>query len=226
MSGVEVAAAVFGVVAGTIDLIHKSIEIYGAVKDKSGIPKALKKVSDKLPSLEELLRGAQAQYKEGKLNTIDKQTWDNAKQEIEQCKELCQELHDLLLSAYPKADAGKAGRLWKGTKTVFSSKGKSAEALLKEICEHLDTLAKHQIINNTALLEEIKSLVQELCPQSTTTSTQSINGDIRGDITHTHNGDKVGGDKFGGDKFGGDKFGGDKVQGNKDSHVHHHQHGT
>jgi hypothetical protein len=156
MSGFEVAAAVFGMVAGTIDLIHKSIEIYGAVKDKAGIPKALMKVSDKLPSLEELLRGAQAQYEEGKLNTIDNQTWDIAKQEIEQCKELCQELHDLLLSSYPKADAGKAGRLWKGTKTVFSGNAKDVEVLVEEILEHSAILAKLAIINNMTVSDRAR----------------------------------------------------------------------
>lgn len=89
MSGLEIGAAVFGLVVGTIDIIHKSIEIYDAIKDKSGIPKTLRKVSDKLLSVEQLLKGAQVQYREGKLNKIDKQIWDNAKQEIEQCKELC-----------------------------------------------------------------------------------------------------------------------------------------
>lgn len=216
MSGLEVGAAVFGLVVGTIDIIHKSIEIYEAVKDKSGIPKKLRKVSDKLSSVEKLLKGAQAQYNEGKLNKIDRQTWDDAKQEIGQCKELCQDLHQLLLSAYPETGSGKAGRVWKGTQTVFSGKSKSAEALFKEISEHLDTLAKQQIINNTALLEDIKTLVQEVCPDVTTKGTQDVHGDVQGDVIHTINGDKV----------GGDKFGGDKVAGNKDSHVHHHHSGV
>ena len=188
MSGLEIAAAVFGVIAGTIDLIHKSVEIYGAVKDKSGIPKALRKVSDKLPSIEELLRGAQAQYKEGQLNQIDNKTWENAKQEIERCNELCLELHELLLSVYPEAGSGRAGRLWIGTKTVFSGKGKSAEALFREVWGHLDILAKQQIINNTALLEEVRALVQELCAQSTTVSMQNIHGDnFTGDKTEYNN---------------------------------------
>jgi hypothetical protein len=216
MSGLEIGAAVFGLVVGTIDIVHKSIEIYDAVKDKSGIPKKPRKVSDKLSSVEKLLKGAQAQYNEGKLNKIDRQTWDNAKQEIGQCKELCQELHQLLLSAYPDAGTGRAGRVWKGTQTVFSNKGKSAEALLKEIWEHLDMLAKQQIINNTALLEDIKTLVQELCPDTTTKGAQDVHGDVQGDVIHTINGDKV----------GGEKFVGDKVAGNKDSHVHHHHSGT
>lgn len=89
MSGLEIGAAVFGLVVGTIDIIHKSIEIYDAVKDKSGILEKLRKVSDKLSLVEKLLKDAKAQYHEGKLNNIDRQTWDNAKQEIEQCKQLC-----------------------------------------------------------------------------------------------------------------------------------------
>lgn len=36
MSGLEVAAAVFGLVVGTIDIIHNAIDIYGAVRDKLG----------------------------------------------------------------------------------------------------------------------------------------------------------------------------------------------
>jgi hypothetical protein len=188
MSGLEIGAAVFGLVVGTIDIIHKSIEIYDAIKDKSGIPRALRKVSDKLPSVEQLLKVAQAQYREGKLNKIDKQTWDNAKQEIEQCKELCQELQDLLLSAYPDAGSGKVGRGWKSTQTVFSGKSKSAEALFKEISEHLDTLAKQQIINNTALLEDIKYLVEELCPRTNTTSMHNVHDDnFIGDKTQNYN---------------------------------------
>ena len=60
---------------------------------------------------------------------------------------------------------------------MFSGNSKSAEALFKEISEHLDTLAKQQIINNTALLEDIKSLVEELCPQNKTTSMKNVHGD-------------------------------------------------
>jgi hypothetical protein len=191
MTGLEVGAAVFGLVVGTIDIIHKSIEIYDAVKDKSGISKELRQVSDKLSSVEKLLKCAQAQYSEGKLNSIDKQTWDKAEQEIKRCKELCQELHDLLHSAYPEAGSGRVGRVWKGTQTAFSGKSKSAEALFKEIWVHLDTLAKQQILNNTALLEDIKSLVEELYPQGATTNMYNRHGNN----IKTLNGDNVKGNK-------------------------------
>jgi hypothetical protein len=44
MSGLETAAAVYGLVTGTIDIVKVSIEIYRAVKDQSGIPEKLRKV--------------------------------------------------------------------------------------------------------------------------------------------------------------------------------------
>lgn len=174
MSGIEI----FGLIVGAIEIVHTSIEIYDAVKDKSGIPKALRNVSEKLSSVKEILKSVEAQYNEGKL---DQQTWANARKDLELCKKLCQELHDFLLDAYPKAGSSSAGRLWKGTTTVLKNKGKSAEALLGEICDHLDNLAKQHIINNTALLEDIKSCLDDLhntdgVTQSHTGSGHNISG--------------------------------------------------
>jgi hypothetical protein len=157
-TGLEVGAAVFGLIAGAIDITHKAVEIYQAVEDKSGIPRSLKKVSEKLPSVERLLKDAEAQWKVSGLDKIDEQTT----REFEHCKELCQDLHDLLLSIYPKASSGKGGRLLSGTKTVFSNKGKAAEGLLKEIRECLDTLTSRQIVSNAAALEELKSIGKKL----------------------------------------------------------------
>ena len=173
MSGLEASAAVFGFIAGAIDITHKAIEIYSAVEDKSGIPTALRKVSEKLPSIEGILRNAEAQCKGVKFDKFDKCTLRDMKRDVEECKDLCQELHDLLLSAYPKAGSGKAGRLLKGTKTVFSKKGKTAEGLLQEIREYLALLAKRQIISNAALLEDIKSLVEDLPKEGRSTQQQS-----------------------------------------------------
>ena len=181
MSGLQTGAAVFGLIAGTIEIVHKAVEIYGAVKNKAGIPIELRKVSEKLTSVEDILRSAEAQYREGKLDKIDGQTWDNAKREVEQCRQLCQELHDLLLGAYPEAGSGKVGRLWKGTKTVLSGKGRSAKVLLKEIWEYLALLAKRQIINNTAILEDIKETLDELFGSGGSTQYHSGSGhNIRG----------------------------------------------
>ena len=162
MSGLEASAAVFGFIAGAIDITHKAVEIYRAVEDKSGIPKALRKVSEKLPSVEGILRNAEAQCKGLKFDTIDEWTLRDMKRDVQDCRESCKELHELLLNAYPKEGSGKAGRLWKGTKTVFSSKGKTAEGLLEEIRMYLELLASRQVISNAVLLKDIKSLVEEL----------------------------------------------------------------
>jgi hypothetical protein len=161
MSGLEASAAVFGLIAGAIDITHKAVEIYRAVEDKSGIPKALRKVSEKLPSVEGILRNAEAQFKRLEFDAIDEWTLRDMKRDVQDCRESCKELHELLLSAYPQEGSGKAGRLWKGTKTVFSSKGKTAEGLLEEIRMYLDMLASRQIISNAVLLKDIKSLVEE-----------------------------------------------------------------
>jgi hypothetical protein len=180
MSGLEVGAAVFGLIVGAIQIIETSIEIYGAVKDKSGIPPKLQKVSEKLPSIKDLLKSAEAQNKDGmvdKMSKLDRQMRNNAEQEVEHCKQLCQELQDVLASAFPKAEAGKAGRLWKGTMTVVSGKGKKAEQIFKEISQYLQLLADRQIITNTELLEDIKASVKELFPQDGTINMTNENGD-------------------------------------------------
>jgi hypothetical protein len=173
MSGLEASAAVFGFIAGAIDITHKAVEIYRAVEDKSGIPRALRKVSEKLPSVEGILRSAEAQCKGVKFDSIDEWTLRDMKRDVQDCMVSCQELHELLLSAYPKDTSGKAGRLWNGTKTVFSNKGKTAEGLLEEIRMYLGLLASRQIISNAGLLEDIKSLVEELPKDGGITQKQS-----------------------------------------------------
>lgn len=172
MSGLEAGAAIFGLFAGAIDITHKAVEIYKAVEDKSGIPRTLRKVSEKLPSVEEILKDAEVQCKGIELSGINEQTWCGMERDIKECTEACEELHGLLLSAYPEADSGKAGRLWKGTKTVFSSKGKKAEALLEDIRKYLELLASRQIIRNAALLEQLKSLVDDIPKEQVSTQQQ------------------------------------------------------
>lgn len=163
MSGLDTAAAVYGLIGGTIAIIETSVEIYDAVKDKSGIPLKLRKVSDKLPSLLEILRGAESQYKAGQ---PDGSTWISAAADVKRCDEACQELQDLLGSAFPKIGVGRVGRFFKGTGTVLSRKHRTAEQLLAEIYECLEMLVDRSILTNTGLLEDIKKTVDELLEAS------------------------------------------------------------
>jgi hypothetical protein len=56
---------------------------------------------------------------------------------------------------------------------VLGKKGKTAEGLLQEIREYLALLAKRQIMSNAALLEDIKSLVEELPKEAGSTQQPS-----------------------------------------------------
>lgn len=179
MSGLETAAAVYGLIGGTVAVIQTSIQIYNAVKDKSGIPEKLRKVSETLPALEELLKGAEAQF--NKHQPVE-QTWIEVGRDVQRCNEACQELQDLLSKAYPEDEASRARRFVKAATTVFSGKGKTAEQLLKEIQGYLEVLLDRQILTNAALLEDIKATVNELLPQ-------------HGHIQNNVNGDNIGRDK-------------------------------
>jgi len=159
MSGAEA----IGLIGFAITAIDTSIQIYKAVSDRSGIPEKLRKVSDKLPALSELLQGAQSQ--------IDKaqptgQTWRDVMKAIQDCRDACEDLHGLLDSVYPKADAGTTARVFKSMSSMISNKSKTAEELLKDIHGYLEILKHRQIITNAETLDDIKRTVDELFPIS------------------------------------------------------------
>lgn len=157
------AAAVYGLITGTIGIINTSIQIYKAVQDKSGITEGLRKVSEKLPSIKDLLEDAAEQYKS---KNIDEQVWLSVGADIQHCNAACKELQEILERAYPRDSASPAGRVFKNLGNIVSGRGKKAEDLLKEICQYLDLLGQRQIITNTRLLEELKQTVNELFPTS------------------------------------------------------------
>ena len=179
------AKDVFDLILGAIEVIKISYEIYKAVQDKSGIPKNLKKVSEKLPSLFEILRSAEAQYNAGE---PEEQIWVSATNDVKHCSEACQELQDLLKHAYPEPDAGKVDRFFKGVGTVLSGKGKTAEQLLAEIHESLKLLVDRQILKNTTLLQDVQKTVNELLQGSGVTM-NNVHG-------HNINGDLISGSKY------------------------------
>jgi len=187
MGEVAAVAAVYGLITGSVAIIRLSIDIYNAVEDKSGIPERLRKVSEKLQPLKALLQNAQDRYDSKQLGH---QIWADAENDFKRCHELCKDLHDLLVKVYPEKEATKSGRFWKNTKTVLSGKGKTAEQLLKDIWGYLDVFAKKGIVTNTALLQEIKDVVEELSPDAGSRSA----------FYHSGIGDQVAGDKVSGNK--------------------------
>lgn len=185
MAGLEAAAAVYGLITGTIGIIETSIKIYEAVRDKSGITKELRMVCAKLPSIKEILENAAEQFKS---KGLDAQVWVNASADVEHCMSICQELQDVLERAYPGDETGPAGRVFKNLDNIVSRRGKKAEELLKEICHHLDILRQRQIITNTRLLEELKEAVNELFPKSSITQHNLYGTNVGGDQSYTNSG--------------------------------------
>jgi hypothetical protein len=179
------AKDVFDLVLGAIEIIKISNEIYKAVQDKSGIPEKLRKVSEKLPSLLEILRSAEAQYKAGQ---PDDQAWITARSDVKHCEEACKDLQSLLKSAYPKDDANKVDRFFKGAETVLSGKGKTAEQLLADIYGHLKLLMDRRILTNTTLLQEIKKTVDEIFPKSGITQNNTHGTTVAGDQNFNNTG--------------------------------------
>lgn len=186
MAEVAAVAGVYGLITGSIAIVRSGIEIYVAVRNKSGIPDRLRKVSERLKPLEGLLESAKDQYDSQKL---DQKIWDDAEDDLKRCQELCHELHDLLIKVYPEDEATKSVRFWTSAKAVLGGKSKTAEQLLREIWMYLDIFEKKGIVTNMALLREIKDTVDELFPSSGST------------LNHSGSGDNVAGDKFTGNKY-------------------------
>jgi hypothetical protein len=65
MAGIEIAVGVISLIATTIEIISKASQIYEAVEDKEGIPKDLRKIFEKIPKIEEVLKSAKAEYDQG-----------------------------------------------------------------------------------------------------------------------------------------------------------------
>jgi hypothetical protein len=194
MSGLEAAVAVGGLISLTIAVIDASIQIYNAVKDKSGIPEKLRKVSDTLPSLSELLKGAQAQFDK---DQPTKQAWFEVEKDLKRCLEACQKLHDIIERAYPKTDTRTFSRVFKNVGTLLSRKSETAEQLLKEIRGYLEILQQRQIIMNAALLDDIKQAVDELFPRPGLTQSNVSGTNIGGDQVF-HNSNTGSGQQFNG----------------------------
>jgi len=150
-------------------------------------------VSNTLPSLVELLKGAQAQFNK---DQPPKQAWIEVEQEVKRCQAACQELHDILESAYPKADAGTVGRVFKNVGNLVSRKTKTAEEWLKEIHGYLEILKQRQIITNAALLDDIKKTVDELFPRPGLTQNNVSGTNIGGDGQVFYNNNTGSGQQF------------------------------
>lgn len=156
------ASVNFGLIAGSIALIETSIEIYSAVQDKDGLETKLRKVADKLPQLEEILKIAEDRYHAGPSEEWTTVQAREARETLQNCRDNCQAIHDIFANIFPQADASSTKRLWNGTLTHFGGKGEKVENLFTDMYEQLKILVQNHILVNTGLLEVIQATVDEL----------------------------------------------------------------
>ncbi|KAK3617641.1 hypothetical protein LTR56_025153 [Elasticomyces elasticus] len=141
MSGVAEAATVYSLVTGTVEIIKTAIEIWEAVKDKGNLPRQLRVVAEKLPSVQQLLATSEQQYQ---LKRLPNTQWATAKQ-----------------NQSISTDTNAVRRAWTGKVTVLSGRGKKAEDLLREVHQELDVLGQYHIVTSTELLAQIKAAVEQ-----------------------------------------------------------------
>ncbi|KAK5697081.1 hypothetical protein LTR17_024022 [Elasticomyces elasticus] len=165
MSGVAEAATVYSLVTGTIEIIKTAIEIWEAVKDKDKLPRQLRVVAEKLPSIQQLLATSEQQYQ---LKRVPDAQWATAKQNVERCRTGCEDIRGIFDKAFP-SNANAVHRAWTGTVTVLSGRGKKAEELFREVYQELDMLGKYHIVTNTDILAQLKVAVEQLGGSDKTT---------------------------------------------------------
>ncbi|KAK3647282.1 hypothetical protein LTR56_008113 [Elasticomyces elasticus] len=158
MSGVAEAATVYSLVTGTIEIIKTAIEIWEAVKDKDKLPRQLRVVAEKLPSIQQLLATSEQQYQ---LKRLPDTQWATARQNVERCRTGCEDIRGIFDKAFP-SNANAAQRIWTGTVTALSGRGKKAEELLQDVYKELEVLGQYHIVTNTELLAQIGAAVEEL----------------------------------------------------------------
>ncbi|KAK4901246.1 hypothetical protein LTR27_001803 [Elasticomyces elasticus] len=158
MSGVAEAATVYSLVTGTIEIIKTAIEIWEAVKDKDKLPRQPRVVAEKLPSIQQLLATSEQQYQ---LMRLPDTKWATARQNVERCRTGCEDIRGIFDKAFP-SNANAVQRVWTGTVTVLSGRGKKAEELLQDVYKELEVLGQYHIVTNTELLAQIGAAVKEL----------------------------------------------------------------
>lgn len=166
MSRLGMAEEVYGVIENIIETVKASIEAYEAVQNKSVIPETVRIVSERLPSLLEVLQNTGARYSDRR---PDKSRLIAAEATIKTLKGSCQNLQNLLKSAYSQSDASTLGRVFESESEFSDDRSSRADHVLAEIYDFLQLLVAYRFITETEALGAIRKTVHELFSRSTTT---------------------------------------------------------
>ncbi|KAK6410009.1 hypothetical protein LTR95_018250, partial [Oleoguttula sp. CCFEE 5521] len=154
MSGLELSAAVVGLVAGAIEFIKIIKEIVGAVKGQ--IPRQIQHVVDQLSGVQSLLEQAQRSKPSSDL------VWLSVKDDLERCNAECAALKELFTRILPTTDAGKVERGWLAGRAIVGRTGAQAEKHLVVIRKTIVTLQTHYIIDTSGLLQDVLASLETL----------------------------------------------------------------
>lgn len=147
-AGVPEAAAVFGLVTGSIGLVKLTYEIISSAKGRA--PSWAEIMKEQLPNVQILLEDAQNTKQE------HDPVWIQVRDSIARTESSCQALKKIIEEVCPDDETGRRQRVWIATKAVLRNKKKDARSNLMEIYQSLDVLKGHLIITNTKMLQDLK----------------------------------------------------------------------
>ncbi|KAI9674017.1 MAG: hypothetical protein M1829_003860 [Trizodia sp. TS-e1964] len=151
MSGAELLAVVGGISA-ILGIANSISDIYSAVKDLHGLPKAFSIVASRLSIVREILDSANRRVEAEEDQALCKAI----KPIVERCRENINALEDIFESVKPGEDVKKVQRYYKAVKA--KGKGGKVESLMTDVIRDVHLLSS-QRGTNTATADQQKEIL-------------------------------------------------------------------
>jgi len=156
MSGPEAAALVLGIISSVIAIVDGAMQVYNAAGNAQGLPEAFQEVAGRLPIVENILRSAHQQIKDG---TVDNEACKGMIHIAEACQSKAKRLEVIFEKVLPEEDASRMERYLKAVRTL--GKGNRVELLMKGMLEDVQLLADSHSMR-AVTTEQAEQIVQAL----------------------------------------------------------------
>ncbi|KAL2823016.1 hypothetical protein BJX63DRAFT_376077 [Aspergillus granulosus] len=151
---------ILSLISSTITIIEITIEVYDAIEDLHGLPKAFQQVSDRLPLVKDILVDAKGQAK----NTDSSTEATSPKSLLESCEKKAKELQNIFVGIAKESAGGKS--VLSAYRSIVLKLGKKSrvETLMNDILKDLGVLAAHNLFQAATQkrVEEVEKARQEL----------------------------------------------------------------
>lgn len=186
MSGVEVV----GLISAIIGIVETIANVYSSLKDAENLPRAFRKVAERLPLVRETLRTAEKQVE----CNADEEAYQAIKTVLEKCKVKAEHLEEIFKAVVPSEGTSRFDRYRMAARRL--GKGNQVEELAKDMMEDVRLLAENRAVQAATeaqvvqLVEAIKDLssMEPSLPDEDFSISQS----------HYGYGDNVAGNKYSG----------------------------